>query len=142
MNGRRLPGKYIAGPALVVVACAIGAALFMVGSPTRARARQFDVRRVDALGAIARALDVYVTRHGKLPPDLDELTRQSGPSLETRDPETDHPYEYRVTGSRKYELCATFWGETQSERYTVSDFWSHRAGRQCYELEPRDVKRE
>jgi hypothetical protein len=46
------------------------------------------------------------------------------------DPVTGAPYEYAARGPEQYTLCAVFAGGSADE----ADFWSHGAGRQCFEM--------
>jgi uncharacterized membrane protein len=63
-----------------------------------------------------------------------------GQVADLRDPTTNAPYELRAIDSRRYQLCAAF--DRSSDTTALSRthvFWSHRAGRQCFELEPKEV---
>src|SRR6185436_5857116 len=80
------------------------AGLFMVGPPAEERMRRIDDRRVEHLRDIVRAENAYVERHGRLSSSLSDLEAAGGlfPDKETG------PYEYRVTGTDTYDVCATF----------------------------------
>jgi hypothetical protein len=50
-------------------------------------------------------------------------------------------YEYRVTGGRTYELCATFQRDSNGQSGTQSGhFWTHGPGRQCFQLETKEIR--
>jgi hypothetical protein len=50
-------------------------------------------------------------------------------------------YGYRTMGERSYELCANFTTDSAAAGDGAQpDFWSHRAGRQCYQLEAKDSR--
>ena len=125
----------------VVVSSVIGGFL-LLGSPVQERVRRLDNRRVDDLGKIRRATDLYWTRHGRLPSSLQELSQEPGVVVNSRDPGATQRYEYRVLSISTYELCASFERNSGEERYGIDkDFWSHGAGRQCFQLEARDIRR-
>jgi len=126
---------------VAVVGVVIGGIL-LLDSPAEVRARRLDERRVDDLRDITRKLDIYWTREGALPSSLEELANELGVFIELLDPETGQPYEYRVVSSNTYELCATFARDTAEEQGRLyRDYWSHGAGRQCFQMEPQDVER-
>jgi hypothetical protein len=49
------------------------------------------------------------------------------------DPSAKTSYDYRVTGQRQFELCATF--SRASPPQESGDFWAHEAGRKCFALD-------
>jgi hypothetical protein len=61
---------------------------------------------------------------------LGELSREGGISIVANDP-SGAPYEYEITGSETFRLCATF-QRSSAEQGRGADFWSHDAGRQCF----------
>ena len=128
--------------AVVVVAVAVIAGLLMIGSPREARERSLDARRVEQLRVISNAVDLYWTRQGRLPASLEELERAQGMGESLVDPGTGRAHEYRVLGEKRYELCASFARSPAGDgRPLQGDFWAHGAGRQCFLLEPEDVRR-
>lgn len=143
----RQPGlRAFAGGIIVAVLAAVVGGLFMAGSPGRARGLQLDRERESHLSQISGAIDRYWNEFEKLPEDLETLEETRGYRIaSTRDPETQAPYEYRITGASDYELCATFAaGSDVGEpapmyrRYGgASKFWEHDAGRDCFSI---DVK--
>ena len=127
--------------ATVVVAAVIGG-IILLDSPAQERLRRLDERRVDDLRELAYTVDVYWTREGTLPSSLEELSNERGYYEELVDPETGEPYEYRVLSGNTYELCAQFARDTAEEQDRFyKDYWAHGPGRQCFELEARDVNR-
>ena len=136
---------------VVTAAVVIGVAL--VGSPTSERARQFDQRRVNDLQQAQSQVIDYWQRTGRLPATLGEYAVDYQPFM---DPEIGTPYEYYVTATTTFELCATFTEESDaaSPVYTtkkpiepmptgatrpapvpvggVEDTWNHPAGRFCF----------
>ena len=132
----------VAAIAAVCVSVAVG--LKLLGSPSEERARKLDDRRVEDLQRLATAVDLYRTRGGHLPGSLEEVRRDL-PNDTPRDPVTEQPYAYRPIGADGYELCADFQKASEADRgYGGSagmGFWSHPAGRQCFELKSRDVVR-
>ena len=127
------PRHVLAGIAFALVSAAIVAGLVVVGSPSNERARRFDERRVGALRSLSSEVDGYWMARGRLPASLAELANNPRHGVETKDPETNEEYSYRVLSEKKYELCANF--ERESDEDVFSPFWKHGAGRQCFEIE-------
>ena len=137
----RLPAVFAgASAAAVGVAAVLG--LVAVGSPGEARERGLDVARVGNLRDIVRAVDVYWERTGALPGSLDALSGERDIGIESIiDPETRRPYEFRSTGEKAYELCATFSLDAPTDQASLrmypyrERFWRHPAGYHCFDLE-------
>lgn len=131
----------ILGFAIAVAFGAIVSGLIIVGSPSQARLRRLDERRVRDLVSITRAVNGYWTRNARLPASLGELRQNPGTDVESRDPLTSQPYGYDVVGGKTYELCADFQMESREERDPYSGrFWSHPAGRHCFRLDGEDTR--
>jgi len=104
------------------------------------QSRGLSGRQVDLRG-IAGAVDLHWTRDGRLVVSLEEVKAELQPSSD-RDPETGAPYTYEALGADRYRLCATFNRASPTESCTPrGDFWSHGAGRHCFELEARKIER-
>ena len=120
---------YIVG---VAVIAAIGAGLILIGPPSAERSRRLDEVRVRDLTQLAYGIDLYWQREGALPGSVDALATVPDASFRsTMDPATSEPYSYRPVDSSRYELCASFEGDGESRDH----FWSHDAGRKCFELD-------
>jgi hypothetical protein len=133
----------ITGLAITVALASVVSALILLGSPAEERMRRLDDRRVDDLERLERAVNLYWTRHARLPASLAELSEEPGVNMNLRDPETAEPYEYRVLlKADTYELCADFQRDTAEEfqRNEEIDFWLHGSGRHCFQLEARDIR--
>lgn len=129
-------GRWLAIAASAVVAATVVAAIVVMGSPSAQREAKLDARRAADLARIGSAVDRWVERHDAMPPDLATLAAGPGARLAVADPVTGAPYAYNVTGSRSYELCATFATDTaQSGDVTgwPGEAWSHDVGPQCFE---------
>lgn len=135
----------------VVVAAAIVAGFFVMGSPKTERMRQFDDQRVGHLQATQSQVVFFWQQKGTLAASLDELKDPLGGWIAPRDPETGAAYEYRKTANLSFELCAKFSLPTVVVRTGApqvcpenvgycgdgSEFyyyeWKHEAGRHCYQ---------
>lgn len=143
--------KWFVGIITVVVAGAIVAGFFVMGSPKTERMRQFDEQRVGALQGIQSQVVFFWQQKGTLAASLDELRDPLGGWTAPRDPETGAAYEYRKTGDLSFELCATFALASTNDKTSVaypptrpypveppfyggSNFgtWDHAAGRVCF----------
>lgn len=132
--------RAVVGVATLSVAAVVVAGLFVIGAPSQERARRLDARRVEDLREISESANLYFDRHQRLPSSLGELSSEGGVAISTHDPEA-HPYEYRVTADRTYEVCASFQRDSAERGPRASgDFWSHGPGRQCFQLEKKDSR--
>lgn len=130
---------FVAG-ALVVVIVAVVAGLLALGSPADERARRIDHRRVTDLQGIMAAANLYWTRHDRLPSSLDDLIAEPGVTISVTDPSGSEPYGFQPLDSLRYEVCATFEGESdQISGDPTRDLWAHGSGRQCFQLEAEDI---
>jgi hypothetical protein len=131
MNIHRLA---VVGSITAVVA-AVAAGLWSIGSPGEQRLRRLDERRVSDLIQLSQAIYRHHNERHALPSAASDVVNGSlrGLSRLPLDPSTEEPYEYRVTGERKFELCAVFSGASRS--VDANDFWYHDAGRRCYEFD-------
>lgn len=136
----RLSRSQLAGALLAVaVAAAVAIGIWMLGSPAEARAYRLDDRRVRDLSVIARSVNLYWTRHGRLPADLTDLRREPGlQQISSSDPATSVSYEYRPLDDRRFEICARF--ERDSREPDPLPVWTHGSGRQCFERRARKME--
>ena len=134
------------GLAIGVVVVAVVGGLIVLGPPSEERTRRLDERRTEDLRGITRAVDLYWTRHGRLPASIKDLSGESGLKVSARDPGTAQTYELRVLDTATYELCASF-ERTSTEPGNSAgrppdvreDFWSHGVGRRCLRLDAQEV---
>lgn len=141
---RRGPGWWLAVAAAVAMALVAASGLWILGTPAHQRALRMDARRVQDLRMLTNHIAIYWRRNSILPPDLTHLN--ANPVL-LRDPQTDTPYTYRVTGETGYQLCARFQEPTPdaaggreplpSRILANDDSWRHPSGRYCFD---RNVK--
>ncbi len=131
---------------VAVVIAAIAFGFYVAGSPTSQRAVRFDERRTQDLSSLQSQIINYWQKKNKLPQNLDQLANDILGIVISKDPKTGAPYEYRILGSLKFELCATF--ETSSLEnsggpkavpmmypYPGGEIqtWRHNAGRTCFQ---------
>ncbi len=128
--------KVVVVVAVLVVLGALGGGFYLVGPPADQRARRLDERRENDLRQLRLAIDLYWTRNNTLPASLQELAKEAGTTIYSRDPERGGPYEYSVQPPDRYEVCATFTRESEAR----DDFWSHGSGRQCYSITARRIR--
>ena len=133
MNGHRLAVVV----SIVAVVVAVAAGLWVIGSPGEQRLRRLDERRRSDLLELSQAVNWHHSERRALPTSTVELVDGRRLSRLPTDPSTDDPYEYHVTGERKFELCAVFARPSRSE--DADDFWYHAAGRHCYEFDAPDL---
>ena len=120
---------------IAAVAAAVAAGLLITGSPAEQRLRRADEQRVAELRQLAGTAEFRWNREQRLP-SVDELVDGQYLTRLPTDPATGEPYDYRVTGPRQFEVCATFDRPSRSE--LAGDFWSHEAGRRCFQFNVTD----
>ncbi|WP_158885429.1 hypothetical protein [Rhodanobacter sp. L36] len=128
-------GRLLIGAASVVMLAAIGAGLFVLGTPAHQRALRIDEQRTSSLRALSFAIGNYWSQHKTLPPDLHEVSQDAALA---KDPMTGVPYAYVPGTANNYRLCAVF--DSASETSPVQTAattlarsrWDHPAGRQCF----------
>ncbi len=128
-------GGWLGRAGVVAMLLVAVAGLVAVGTPGRARVREFDRRRVEHLQTLSNAVSSYRMQTGRLPVTLAEMAALPGlGQSDSRDPQTHAPYEYTLVDSVRFELCATFTAADSIGPWstTVSDFWRHDAGRACF----------
>ena len=134
--------KPLAVGTLLLAAFAVGAAVYVTGTPMQQRQARIDERRTDQLQVLERQIHEYADDHGKAwPASLDALARP-GLRVVSHDPATDAPYEYRVIDAKTFELCATFASDSAqvTNEFRPSDAWAHGIGRQCFERRAKQEK--
>lgn len=133
---------------LAYVAVVLVWGAFIIGSPVSERARKFDDRRVEDLRSISTEISNIVYEGGihpvsptgtpipptkALPKTLEQVRIEAlyaTPNIV--DPETGVPYEYRILGATKYELCAEF-SFPREMQYDIA--WNHAEGNQCFTID-------
>jgi len=136
----RFTRSQVVGGLLVAVAsAAVVAGIIVVGSPAEERTRRLDRRRVEDLAIMASAVDLFWTRHARIPASLEELHKEPGAREPLSDPVTGAPYEYKASIDRSFELCARFENASAGDPAARSGFWSHGAGLHCFHREARTV---
>jgi len=144
-QGRAVPLRYRLNYLdwAIVVFIAIIGGFFIVGSPTTQRDRRFDEVRVSNLQQIQSELINYWANKNKLPANLDSLNNSISGFAVPKDPQDNRAYEYIVTNSLAFQLCANFKTEGDSSNigsgmvqpmiYPYNQNWNHRIGRTCFE---------
>lgn len=135
--------KRVTGAVAAVVLAVVVGGFFAAGSPMHQRKVRFDERRVNDLQTIQGQVVNHYQFKRKLPLMPSELTDDiSGFSVPV-DPDTGKSYEYRVTGTLKFQLCASF--ETASDGTngtprmpapygdSYGQNWAHGTGRACFD---------
>lgn len=129
---------------LIVVVGVFVSSLFVVESPWEARARKLDREVVNSFSSLGRGIDEYYDKKGEMPADLETVVREVSYIDEenTVDPKTGEEYEYKITGEKTYELCATFRTSNQGEdeRRFLNERWAHDKGRHCFDREVEEEK--
>lgn len=142
---------FIAAFATVLVIAAVAGGLWILGSPAQERVDRLDDRRIADLQRIEQAVNLHWTRQQRLPASLDELSREPGVRISLHDPLTMEPYAYQPLGENRFEVCAVFEGgegagsATRDPAYgprerSIVTFWSHGAGRQCFQPATRNLR--
>ena len=130
---------------IAIVAAAIVAGFFFIGSPMEQRLIRFDDQRVQSLQMLQSEILGYyqATRH--LPKTLSDIVDPTRGISLPPDPETNAEYGYRVKGLEDFELCADF-NRSSPNAYVngprpvpaapygyVDESWTHPAGHYCFD---------
>lgn len=130
MTVNQVAGWGSAAVVLVSVACG----LWISGTPAESRLEQIDAARVHKLRSLTFAIDAYWQTNGELPARLDDLLDGFRLSEMPVDPESGERFEYLPGDSGSYELCADFARVSRGVAHPQESFWSHGAGRHCFQL--------
>lgn len=142
--------KYFVYTVLGIVAAAIIAGFFIVGSPRKERLRRFDEQRVNDLQYLQSQIIQYWQSKEKLPEGLDVLRDDLRGVTVPRDPQTGESYGYEIRGDLTFALCADFsrlsLGREVEKPIPIpaypgesyygirgSKSWEHDAGYHCFE---------
>jgi len=135
---------------IAIVAIAIVAGFFVLGTPQAERLKKLDDTRVSNLQDIQWQIINYWQTKKTLPENLDLLVNVTQGTRPPVDPETGESYSYKIVDQKKitFELCANFKtesltansGKTKSTPvygpYGPVDInwnWQHGIGRSCFE---------
>lgn len=125
--------------ATVLVVIGVLTGFWLLGSPNRQRQIRLDQQRLNDLFQIALYLhqqaeqSLLRDKTVNLPTSLSANNRQT-------DPISNQPYQYRRLDNTKYQLCAEFATESDTDKLrdfssTNQDFWQHPSGRHCFQLD-------
>ena len=133
---------------VVIVAAVIIFGFYVAGSPSAAREKRIDERRLTDLQGIQEQIVYFWQKKNSLPANAGLLTDSISGYEAPSDPETKLPYEYKVLGDLKFELCATFTTELAANRNDAGlvkpvsvvepsletfNNWQHSTGQACFE---------
>ena len=137
---------------IAIVAVAVAAGFFIVGSPQSERLRRFDDQRVSDLQIIQGQIIYYWQNKEKLPAMINDLEDPISGFNPGKDPQTGTDYIYEIKGDLEFALCANFnlpskeylegakpYIEFSSRPYPPQHIlssdsnWSHVAGLVCFE---------
>lgn len=130
---------------IILIFIIVGFSVF--GSPRAQKLIRYDMERVTDLQNIQRQVINYWQSEGFLPQSLEDMTIKATYIDIPKDPETEEPYDYRISGDMTFELCATFNKESidnnlnqrptmpiyEKEYYLENSNWNHGEGEQCFE---------
>jgi len=132
---------------IAIVAIAIIAGFFIIGSPLEARKVMADNIRLQNLQQIDSEIQNYLRSKSILPAKLVDLNNDVYNFRVPQDPETSTDYAYtpnskKPAGSKVfYEICAEFNRPSQANGLTSryvspygnpSDIWTHESGHVCF----------
>ncbi len=131
--------KYFAWAVCFVVAAAVVASFFMIGSPADTRLQKLDEKRINDLSSIQNGIVNYWQQKSKLPGSLGELNNDLNYFTVPRDTENNKDYTYEVLGQYQFKLCADFSTESNAETpaavpmiYGMESKWLHSKGNICF----------
>lgn len=133
----------IGGATLALVLLCAGYGYSLIDSPSVAREVRLDEQQLSDLQDMQWRIEAYYQETASFPGDYEMLYTDFPVPVA---PEGRESYEYKITGSDTYKLCATFAAATpESERsiakpsvtngdvYLQNQNWEHGVGRKCFE---------
>lgn len=135
--------KYFVIIVSLIIAIAVVAGFFIVGSPQEERLRKFDERRVQDLQTIQSEIINFWVNKERLPENLVNLKDDIRGFVPPKDPETGVDYSYEVKDGQNllFALCANFSRPSPDiavprpvypEPY-YQQSWEHKEGYICFE---------
>ena len=133
---------------IAVVAIAIIAGFFVLGTPQAERLKKIDYQKTFNLQDLQYQVIEYWQNKKKLPENQDQLINDVIGKRPPVDPETKAPYVYRIVEGKEltFEICADFLTESGSsdlvEPYPLYGYygtepadwnWQHGIGQTCFE---------
>lgn len=147
-NLKKSPGEFspiaktIIWGSMIVALAVVVYGFYLAGSPFKQRLVRFDSQRVSDLQTIQSQIVYYWQQKNTLPPSLDALRDSISGFVPPADPDTNQPYEYKLTGNLSFELCVNFALPSGSESSAAQpkimpaggfgENWEHSNGRVCF----------
>ncbi|MEQ1561169.1 MAG: DUF5671 domain-containing protein [Nitrospira sp.] len=112
----------------------------VLGSPRTQQLLKYDQQKVNDLQNIVGSIESYYTRNKELPKNLDSMSNVDY-YINRLDTQTGKSYEYEITNSGTYKVCADFnmpsedYGDKTNAVLPINrnSPWTHPAGRYCFE---------
>jgi len=119
----------------------------IIPSALTERGITYDHKRIINLGQITNSINSYYQDNFQLPQSLDKITTNANDSttpLIKVDPQTNHPYQYVITGLTTYKVCANFstasskddpngYDDADGDYANYKDQFPHPAGYHCFD---------
>lgn len=143
-----LKKRYVGIGVAVLALVTIFSGFLIVGTPAQARLARFDAQKVNDLQNIQSQVVNYWQAKQTLPATLADLDNSLIYGPTPVDPETGASYDYQITGSLSFKLCADFNRESRgsqnlyyAEPIAISptgarkpqDTWQHGKGTVCFD---------
>lgn len=124
---------------LSVIVIAFISAWFFIESPTVTRAKRLDQNLINNINTIENAVNSYNEKYKKLPENLEEVKNNRDMYFDAMtfvDRESGAPIDYKKTGDKTFEICATFRTDNKNVDPRVDTSYydptkMHSAGYQC-----------
>lgn len=142
-----MKAKWFVWVASAAVIAVIITGFFVAGSPFKQRLVRFDQEKTAHLQTVQWQILNFWQQKDELPQSLEQLQDPLSGFIVPRDPQTNEPYIYRVTGPLAFEICANFnlsseETEIGKVRYAyptppvppevVDANWEHGPGEKCF----------
>ena len=138
LHDRVYPRKAFQVVIVGVVVLSLVYGFYLAGSPQNQRLVRFDDTKTSDLQTIQDRLVYYWQQKGSLPASLDGLNDPIAGFTVPVDPQSNQPFEYVLTGTRAFQLCAVF--NLDNTNLTTApasgysgDNWTHGVGRVCFD---------
>lgn len=135
LKEKAYPRKAFQSVIVAVVVLAVACGFYLAGSPQSQRLVRFDDQKSRDLQMVQDRLVYYWQQKGTLPTNLTIMNDPLANYTTPNDPQSGEAYEYRLTGVKSFQLCATFNKSNllDSSSPYVLNTWQHNAGRVCFD---------
>jgi len=126
MNGKETIATVVMS---LILLGALMIGFWLTGSPLTLENQRVDNARLSDFSFLHEAIQEYANANGNPPANLSDLPASA--QKNTKDPSTGKPFDYVVTSSSSFNLCATFFDDSMNKSKSYSYIANHTKGYDC-----------